>query len=70
MSIFSDIAEAGLNSLAQYAPTLATMIGGPLAGTAVSAIESVLGITPTGDASKACSHAYFQSTSPSAKARR
>ena len=53
MSIFSDIAEAGLNSLAQYAPTLATMIGGPLAGTAVTAIESVLGITPTGDANKA-----------------
>lgn len=53
MSIFSDIAEAGLNALAQYAPTLATMIGGPLAGTAVSALESVLGLTPTGDAGKA-----------------
>lgn len=53
MSIFSDIAETGLSALATYAPTLATMIGGPLAGTAVSALESILGIAPTGDSQKA-----------------
>lgn len=34
------------------APTLATMLGGPLAGTAVSALVSAFGITPSGDQAK------------------
>ena len=34
-----------LKSLAQLAPTVATALGGPLAGAAVSAIGSVLGLT-------------------------
>jgi len=33
-------------SLQNLAPTLATMLGGPLAGTAVSALEGVLGLAP------------------------
>jgi len=45
----TDIITQGLGVLEQVAPTLATMIGGPLAGTAVSALESVFGLTPTGD---------------------
>jgi len=45
----SSLATAGLDALAEYAPTLASMIGGPLAGTAVSALEGVLGIAPTGN---------------------
>jgi len=32
-------------SIASFAPTLAAMLGGPLAGTAVSALESALGLT-------------------------
>jgi hypothetical protein len=33
-------------ALAGIAPTLATMLGGPLAGTAVTALESAFGLTP------------------------
>lgn len=33
-------------AIASIAPTLATMLGGPLAGTAVTALESALGLTP------------------------
>ena len=50
---FSKIATMGLDALEEYAPTLAGMIGGPLAGTAVSAIEGVLGLQPTGNATAA-----------------
>lgn len=35
-----------MNWLAQIAPTIATCLGGPLAGLAVSAISKVLGIAP------------------------
>jgi hypothetical protein len=34
------------SALTTIAPTLATMLGGPLAGTAVSALESVFGLAP------------------------
>jgi hypothetical protein len=33
-------------ALISFAPTLATMLAGPLAGTAVKALEDVLGLTP------------------------
>jgi len=33
-------------SIASFAPTLATMLGGPLAGTAVAALEGALGLKP------------------------
>jgi hypothetical protein len=33
-------------ALAGIAPTIATMLGGPLAGTAVAALESALGLSP------------------------
>lgn len=33
-------------ALSTIAPTLATMLGGPLAGTAVTALESALGLSP------------------------
>lgn len=36
------------NALKTLAPTLATMLGGPLAGTAVSALESAFGLSPGG----------------------
>lgn len=39
-------------ALGSIAPTLATMLGGPLAGTAVSALTSAFGITSTGDQAK------------------
>ncbi|MDO8608261.1 MAG: hypothetical protein Q7R40_17130 [Phaeospirillum sp.] len=45
MSIMDD----ALGVLGKVAPTIATMLGGPLAGTAVMAIEQALGIDPTGD---------------------
>ncbi len=35
--------------LEQVAPTIASMIGGPFAGMAVSGIEKVFGLQPTGD---------------------
>lgn len=34
------------NAIASIAPTLATMLGGPLAGTAVTALESCFGLNP------------------------
>ncbi|CUW39661.1 conserved protein of unknown function [Magnetospirillum sp. XM-1] len=45
MSLLND----ALGVLGKVAPTIATMLGGPLAGTAVSAIESALGLDPSGD---------------------
>jgi hypothetical protein len=45
MSILDD----GLGVLAKVAPTIASMIGGPLAGTAVSALETAFGLNATGD---------------------
>jgi hypothetical protein len=33
-------------ALTSFAPTLATMLGGPLAGTAVTALEGAFGLTP------------------------
>ena len=38
--------EGALNVIKELAPTLASVIGGPLAGGAVTALESVFGITP------------------------
>ena len=38
-----------LGVLGKVAPTIATMIGGPFAGAAVTAIETALGLDPTGD---------------------
>jgi hypothetical protein len=35
-------------ALGSIAPTIATMLGGPLAGAAVTALESALGVTPGG----------------------
>lgn len=42
MSAWSD----ALNVVAKLAPTIASVVGGPLAGGAVTALESVFGITP------------------------
>lgn len=42
---------SALNVIKTLAPTIATVIGGPLAGGAVTALESVFGITPSPDAS-------------------
>ena len=39
-------------AIGSIAPTLATMLGGPLAGTAVAALTSACGLTPTGDQTK------------------
>src|SRR5690242_9426289 len=39
-----------LNVLTKLAPTIGTALGGPLAGTAITAIESALGVTPKPDA--------------------
>jgi hypothetical protein len=36
-------------AISSIAPTLATMLGGPLAGTAVGALVNAFGLTPTGD---------------------
>lgn len=47
MASFGDTA---LGILAQAAPTIATMIGGPLAGQGVRALEGLFGLNPTGDA--------------------
>jgi len=41
-NVFSTIASA----VGSIAPTLATMLGGPLAGTAVTALETALGLAP------------------------
>lgn len=42
---------SALNVVKTLAPTIATVLGGPLAGGAVTALESVFGITPTPSAS-------------------
>ena len=39
-------------AIGSIAPTLATMLGGPLAGAAVSALTGAFGLTSTGDQSK------------------
>ena len=39
-------------AIGSIAPTLATMLGGPLAGTAVAALASAFGLSPTGDQTK------------------
>lgn len=41
--------DDALGVLGAVAPTIATMLGGPLAGTAVTALETALGLDPTGD---------------------
>lgn len=46
MSGWSD----ALNVVAKLAPTIASLVGGPLAGMGVSALESVFGLTPAPDA--------------------
>jgi hypothetical protein len=43
--------SSALNVVKTLAPTIATAIGGPLAGGAVMALESVFGITPTPNSS-------------------
>jgi hypothetical protein len=47
MSAWTD----ALNVVAKLAPTIASVIGGPLAGGAVTALESIFGITPQPSAS-------------------
>jgi hypothetical protein len=42
--------DSALNVVKTLAPTIATALGGPLAGGAVTALESVFGITPKPDA--------------------
>ena len=39
-------------AIGSFAPTLATMLGGPLAGTAVNALVGAFGLTSSGDQSK------------------
>lgn len=46
MSGFSDILGSIGTGIASFAPTLATMLGGPLAGVAVGELEKVLGLAP------------------------
>lgn len=41
--------DDALGVLGKVAPTIASMIGGPFAGAAVTAIEQALGLDPTGD---------------------
>jgi hypothetical protein len=43
--------DSALNVVKTLAPTIATALGGPLAGGAVTALESVFGITPKPDTS-------------------
>lgn len=43
--------SSALNVVKTLAPTIATALGGPLAGGAVAALESVFGVTPKPDAS-------------------
>ena len=38
--------KALATAIGSFAPTLATMLGGPLAGTAVTALESAFGLAP------------------------
>ena len=39
-------------AIGSFAPTIATMLGGPLAGTAVNALVGAFGLTSTGDTGK------------------
>jgi len=50
-------------ALGTIAPTLATMLGGPLAGTAVTALESALGLAP-GSGQDAVTAAVAQGMTP------
>jgi hypothetical protein len=50
-------------ALSSIAPTIATMLGGPLAGTAVTALESALGLAP-GSGSDAVTAAVAQGMTP------
>jgi len=43
--------QDALNVVEKLAPTIATVLGGPLAGGGVAALESVFGLTPKPDAS-------------------
>jgi hypothetical protein len=43
--------QSVIQGVATIAPTVASMLGGPLAGTAVSALEGLFGITPAAGAS-------------------
>jgi hypothetical protein len=43
--------DDALNVVEKLAPTIATVLGGPLAGGGVAALESVFGLTPKPDAS-------------------
>jgi hypothetical protein len=43
--------QTAISTVAKFAPTVASMLGGPLAGTAISALESLLGLSPAPDAS-------------------
>lgn len=45
----ADFWDTALNTLETLAPSIATALGGPLAGMGVSAIEKVFGLEPTGD---------------------
>ena len=45
----ADFMDNAVGILEQVAPTLASMIGGPFAGMAVTGIEKALGLQPTGD---------------------
>lgn len=46
----ANFGEAALGILTQVAPTIATMVGGPLAGQGVIALERLFGLEPKGDA--------------------
>lgn len=50
-------------ALSSIAPTIATMLGGPLAGTAVTALESALGLAP-GSGADAVTAAVAQGMTP------
>jgi hypothetical protein len=45
----ADFWDSALNTLKTLAPSIATALGGPIAGMAVTAIEKVFGLEPTGD---------------------
>lgn len=55
-------------AISGFAPTLATMLGGPLAGTAVNAIESALGLQP-GAGSDAITNVVSSGLTPDALAK-
>lgn len=45
----ADFWDAALDTLGAIAPSIATALGGPIAGMAVTAIEKACGLDPTGD---------------------